>query len=103
MSIPFGVTPDGAAVELHTLRAGALSCNVLTYGGTLQSLRVPDRDGKPVDVLLGFDSLEPYLTHDKFLGALVGRYANRIGAARFTLNGKAYPLRSEEHTSNSSH
>ena len=103
MSIPFGVTPDGAAVELHTLRAGALSCNVLTYGGTLQSLRVPDRDGKPVDVLLGFDSLEPYLTHDKFLGALVGRYANRIGAARFTLNGKAYPLAANDNGVNHLH
>ena len=103
MSIPFGVTPDGAAVELHTLRAGALSCNVLTYGGSLQSLRVPDRDGKPVDVLLGFDSLEPYLTHDKFLGALVGRYANRIGAARFTLNGKAYPLAANDNGVNHLH
>ena len=103
MSIPFGVTPDGAAVELHTLRAGALSCNVLTYGGTLQSLRVPDRDGKPVDVLLGFDSLEPYLTHDKFLGALVGRYANRIGAARFTLNGKVYPLAANDNGVNHLH
>ena len=103
MSIPFGVTPDGAAVELHTLRAGALSCNVLTYGGTLQSLRVPDRDGKPADVLLGFDSLEPYLTHDKFLGALVGRYANRIGAARFTLNGKAYPLAANDNGVNHLH
>lgn len=89
---PFGVMPDGTAVELYTLTAGALSCDVITFGGSLQSLRVPDRTGRPVDVLLGFDTLEPYRTHGKSLGALVGRYANRIGGARFTLNGKTYPL-----------
>lgn len=91
-SIPFGAMPDGATVELYTLQSGALSCNVITFGGSLQSLRVPDRTGKPVDVLLGFDALEPYRTHGKSLGALVGRYANRIGGAKFTLNGKTYPL-----------
>ena len=90
--IPFGVMPDGTAVELYTLNAGALSCNVITFGGSLQSLRVPDRTGKPVDVLLGFDALEPYRTHGKSLGALVGRYANRIGGAKFTLNGQTYSL-----------
>lgn len=89
---PFGVMPDGTAVELYPLSSGALSCSVITFGGSLQSLRVPDRTGKPVDVLLGFDALEPYRTHGKSLGALVGRYANRIGGARFTLNGKTYPL-----------
>ena len=90
--IPFGLMPDGTPVELYTLSAGALSCGVITFGGSLQSLRVPDRAGKPVDVLLGFDSLEPYRTHGKSLGALVGRYANRIGGARFTLNGMEYRL-----------
>ena len=90
--IPFGVMPDGKAVELYTLQSGALSCNIITFGGSLQSLRVPDRGGKPVDVLLGFDTLEPYLAHGKSLGALVGRYANRIGGARFALNGKTYSL-----------
>ncbi len=90
--IPFGVMPDGTAVELYTLNAGALSCNVITFGGSLQSLRVPDRTGRPVDVLLGFDALEPYRTHGKSLGALVGRYANRIGGAKFTLNGQTYQL-----------
>lgn len=89
---PFGVMPDGTAVELYTLTNGALSCGIITFGGSLQSLRVPDRTGKPVDVLLGFDALEPYLTHGKSMGALVGRYANRIGGAKFTLNGKPYPL-----------
>lgn len=91
-SIPFGAAPDGTAVELYTLTAGALTCSVITFGGSLHSLRVPDRTGKPVDVLLGFDTLEPYLTHGKSLGALVGRYANRIGGAKFPLNGKTYSL-----------
>ncbi|WP_300412974.1 aldose epimerase family protein [uncultured Oscillibacter sp.] len=90
--IPFGVMPDGTAVELYVLTAGALSCNVITFGGSLQSLRVPDRTGRPVDVLLGFDALEPYRTHGKSLGALVGRYANRIGGARFTLDGQTCQL-----------
>ena len=90
--IPFGVMPDGTAVELYALTAGALSCDVITFGGSLQSLRVPDRTGRPVDVLLGFDALEPYRTHGKSLGALVGRYANRIGGARFTLDGQTCQL-----------
>ena len=89
---PFGRMPDGAAVEHYTLSAGDLSCGVITFGGSLQSLRVPDRTGKPIDVLLGFDTLEPYLSHGKSMGALVGRYANRIGGASFSLNGHAYPL-----------
>ena len=53
---PFGMMPDGTSVELYTLTAGALSCQVITFGGSLQSLHVPDRTGKPVDVLLGFDT-----------------------------------------------
>ncbi len=101
--IPFGVMPDGTAVELYTLRGGALSCGVITFGGSLQSLRVPDRTGKPVDVLLGFDALEPYLIHGKSLGALVGRYANRIGGARFTLNGETCRLAANDNGVNHLH
>lgn len=92
VSVPFGVMPDGTAVEQYTLTNRALSCDIITFGGSLRSLRVPDRTGKPVDVLLGFDTLEAYRTHGKSFGALVGRYANRIGGARFTLNGTVYPL-----------
>jgi len=88
----FGSLPDGTPVERYTLRAGSLSCEVLTYGGALRSLRVPDRTGKPVDVLLGFDSLEDYRRQDKFIGALIGRYANRIAGGRFELKGVTYPL-----------
>ena len=90
--IPFGVMPDGTPVEEYTLRRGALSCGVITFGGSLRALRVPDRDGNPVDVLLGLDSLEDYRTHGKSMGALVGRFANRIGGAKFTLNSVSYSL-----------
>ncbi len=85
--ISFGAMPNGAPVEQYTLTDGTLSCDIITYGGALRALRVPGRDGQTVDVLLGFDTLEDYLSHDKYLGALVGRYANRIGGASFDLNG----------------
>ena len=93
---PFGVLPNGESVELLTLRCGRLSCELLTYGGALRSLTVPDRDGRPVDVLLGLERLEDYLLQDKFLGALVGRYANRIAKGRFTLNGQEYRLQTND-------
>ena len=88
----FGQMPDGAQVELLTLRDGACTCEVITYGGAVRSLTVPDRDGTPVDVALGFDTLEDYRAQGKFIGALIGRYANRIGGAKFSLNGVEYPL-----------
>jgi len=103
VSIPFGVMPDGTAVRQYTLAAGALSCDIITFGGSLRALRVPDRTGKPVDVLLGFDDLESYLTHGKFLGALVGRYANRIGGAKFTLNGETCRLAANDNGVNHLH
>ena len=93
---PFGTLPDGQPVALITLRKGRLSCELLTYGGALRSLTVPGRQGEEVDVLLGLPTLEDYLRQDKFLGALIGRYANRIGDSRFTLNGKEYPLRAND-------
>ncbi len=88
----FGVLPSGEAVEQYTLRAGALSCDILTYGGTVRSLRLHDGPGAPVDVVLGFDTLEDYLRQTKYVGALIGRFANRIGGSRFTLDGKTYRL-----------
>ena len=89
---PFGALPGGETVEQYILEAGRLRCGVLTYGGALRFLEVPDRSGNPVDVLLGFDTLEDYRQQDKYIGALVGRFANRIGGARFTLDGRDYPL-----------
>lgn len=91
-STPFGVMPDGTPVDLITLMQGNLSCELITYGGAVRSLIVPDCDGHPTDVVLGLDTLEDYRSQDKYLGAIVGRYANRIADASFCLNGKEYPL-----------
>ena len=88
---PFETMPDGTAVEELTLRDGGYSCGVLTYGGAVRALTVPGKNG-PVDVVLGLDTLEAYRAQDKYLGALIGRYANRIGGARFALEGREYPL-----------
>ena len=90
--IPFGMLPDGTLVEELILRDGEMSCHIITYGGAIRSLLVPDRDGNPVDVALGFDTLEDYCVQDKYIGALIGRFGNRIGGAKFPLNGKEYPV-----------
>ena len=92
---PFGALPDGTAVEELTLRGGALSCGVLTYGGAIRSLTVPSRSGS-VDVVLGFDTLEDYRAQDKYLGALIGRYANRIAGSSFPLEGQTWPIAPNE-------
>ena len=87
---PFGKTADGTAVDLYTIRSGALEARIMTYGGIVVSLKVPDKNGKSADVVLGYDSLDGYLANSPFFGALVGRYANRIGGAKFVLDGKTY-------------
>lgn len=92
-----GKLPDGAAVEIFTLRDEKLEVQVMTYGGDVISLKAPDRNGKIEDVVLGFDDPSGYYenNHSKsasFFGPIVGRYANRIGHAKFTLDGKEYTL-----------
>jgi len=98
----FGTMPDGTAVEELTLQEGGITCSLLTYGGAVRTLTVSGKNG-PVDVALGFDCLEDYRKQDKFLGALVGRYANRIGGARFTLEGKEYLLAANDNEVNHLH
>lgn len=89
----FGRTPAGEAVELFTLATEKGGRVELTnYGARLVSWWTPDRTGGQKDVLLGHDSLEPYLDDTAYLGAMVGRFANRIGGARFTLNNREYAL-----------
>jgi aldose 1-epimerase len=91
-SSPFGQL-DGHLVELYKLtnaRGHALA--VTTYGATLTSLQVPDRAGRLADVVLGFESLEGYVAHDAYFGATVGRVANRIRDAQFTLDGERHQL-----------
>ena len=78
--------------ECVRLENGGLSCEILTYGGALRCLNVPDRNGRSADVVLGFDSLEDYMEQTGFLGALIGRFGNRIGNAEFELDGKRYEL-----------
>ena len=89
----FGTTPDGKAVELYTLaNSRGLEVRVITYGGIVVSIKTPDKQGKFADITLGFDDLAGYLTKNPFFGALVGRYGNRIGQAKFALDGKEYIL-----------
>jgi aldose 1-epimerase len=89
---PFGKTQLGETVDRLTLDNGTLSCEILTFGATLQSLRFPDRTGAATDVVLGYDTLEQYQTQDGYLGATVGRVVNRIAKGRFTLKGQVYQL-----------
>ena len=90
----FGKMPDGAAVSIYTLtNAKGMEARIITYGGILVSVRVPDRKGTPGDVVLGHDTLADYVADNKtYFGALIGRYANRIGHATFTLDGVKYNL-----------
>ncbi|MGR6967846.1 aldose epimerase family protein [Geodermatophilus sp. URMC 61] len=90
---PFGATPDGTAVERWTLSNGDTTMRVLTFGGVIQTLEVPDADGQVENVVLGYPDLEGYYTQgDPYFGALIGRYGNRIAGGRFTLDGQTYQL-----------
>ncbi len=89
----FGRTAGGQLVELYTLtNRNGVEARISTYGGVLVSLKVPDRTGKLDDVVLGFDKLEGYLNDTKYIGALIGRYANRIAKGQFMLNGVEHKL-----------
>ncbi len=89
----FGTTPDGKKVELWTLtNANGLTAKIMTYGGIITSLQTPDRNGKFADIVLGYDSLDEYVKNSPYFGALIGRYGNRIGKGKFTLNGVEYKL-----------
>jgi len=85
---------DGQSVALYTLtNRNGVEAKITPYGGIVVSLKVPDRNGKLGDIVLGFDNLDSYLKgNDPYLGALIGRYGNRIGNGRFTLNGVEYKL-----------
>jgi aldose 1-epimerase len=90
---PFGRTSEGEEVFLYTLTsAKGLRARITNYGAILVSLAVPDRHGKLDDITLGFDSLDQYIGQKVYFGATVGRYANRIGNARFVLDGVEYKL-----------
>lgn len=89
----FGRMPDGRVVDLYTLtNRNGVEVRIISYGGIVVSIKVPDRQGRIDDVVLGFDDLAGYLKGHPYFGAIVGRYANRIGGARFKLNGVEYKL-----------
>jgi aldose 1-epimerase len=90
---PFGKTPDGKPVQIYTLRnPGGIEARICTYGGIVVSLKAPDRNGRMQDVVLGYDNLAAYIKRNPYFGALVGRFANRIANAKFTLDEKTYTL-----------
>lgn len=90
---PFGILPDGQHVTVFTLtnRQG-MQVKLLDFGAIISAIHVPDRDGTFADVVLGFEHIEPYLANSAFLGAVIGRFGNRIAEGRFTLDGKDYQL-----------
>jgi aldose 1-epimerase len=89
---PFG-TADGRPITLYTLtNANGMEVDAMNYGGIIVSIRVPDRKGQFADVVLGHENLEGYIPNPPYLGAIVGRYANRIANGSFTLEGKTYTL-----------
>jgi len=89
----FGKMADGQEVHLYKLtNANGMQVAITNYGGRIVSILAPDRNGKMADVVLGFDNLSDYMKYNTYFGALVGRYANRIGGAQFTLDGKVYHL-----------
>ncbi len=94
---PFGVTTDGAAVTEYTMtNAAGMTVRVLDYGATVRSIVVPDRAGRPVDVVLGYDDLAGYEAGNCYFGAVIGRIANRIAGASFPLDGRTVRLEPNE-------
>src|SRR3954468_12661311 len=90
---PFGTAPDGTPVERWTLSNGDVTMRVLTWGGVIQTLEVPDAHGHRDNVVLGFADLAGYVSDaDPYFGALIGRYGNRIAGGTFTLDGTTYHL-----------
>jgi len=89
----FGNTPDLIPVDLYTLiNTNGMKVKIITYGAIVQSLEVPDSEGNLEDIVLGYDTLEEYVTNNPYFGCIVGRYGNRIGKGKFTLDGKEYTL-----------
>ncbi|UCE99435.1 MAG: galactose mutarotase [Planctomycetota bacterium] len=89
----FGKTTDGQKVDIYTLtNDNGLQSEIMTYGGIVRTLLIPDRDGNLADIVLGYDILEEYIKDNPYFGALIGRYGNRIAKGKFTLDGVEYIL-----------
>jgi aldose 1-epimerase len=89
----YGITSDGQNVAEYVLtNANGMEARIITFGGIITSIRTPDRNGVMANVALGFNNLKDYETRNPYFGAIVGRYANRVADAKFTLNGAGYAL-----------
>lgn len=89
----FGTGPDGEEVYLYTLKnQSGVEVSITNYGGTVTSIKAPDRNGVFGDVVLGYETLDEYVKNPRYLGALIGRHANRIARGKFSLNGVEYQL-----------
>ena len=100
----FGTTPDGKAVEIYTLKSPAVEARIMTYGARIVSIKTADKTGKVADVVLGHDTLQGYLDDKKtYFGAIVGRYGNRIAHGKFTIDGHAYQIPTNDHGINALH
>lgn len=92
-SSPFGKLPNGQEVTAYTMtNTNGVEAKVISYGGIITSLKVPDKDGKLEDVVLGYDTLQGYLDASPYFGAIIGRYGNRIAKGKFTLDSVDYDL-----------
>jgi len=92
-TVPFGTTATGEVVDLFTMtNANGIEVRAITYGGIILSIKTPDRDGRWDDIVLGFDSLEPYEAGSPYFGSIIGRYGNRIAGGQFTLDGETFAL-----------
>ena len=103
---PFGQTADGQDVKIVTLTNGKITARITNFGGTIVSFETPDKNGKMADIVLGFDNVQNYdkpPSSNPFFGAIIGRYGNRIGGAKFTLDGKEYKLPVNDAGSNTLH
>jgi aldose 1-epimerase len=89
----FGIGPDGEEVYLFTLaNKNGVEVTITNFGGAITSIKAPDSNGVFADVVLGYDTLDEYVKNPRYLGALIGRYANRIARGKFSLNGIEYQL-----------
>ncbi|WP_291101166.1 MULTISPECIES: aldose epimerase family protein [unclassified Flavobacterium] len=89
----YGTTPAGQKVDIYTLKnQKGMEVNIMTYGGIITSLKVPNKAGVSEEVVIGFNNLEQYTKANPYFGAIIGRYGNRIAKGKFTLDGKEYSL-----------
>lgn len=101
---PFAVLEDGRTASLYTMQNdNGMQVSVTNFGGTIVSIKVPDRNGRFADVVLGYDDCAAYRARKNFFGALIGRCCNRIAKGRFTLNGKGYQLALNDNGKNHLH